>query len=251
MRRYRRLAASRDGRDVRLTSFEPRRRASSSAAWLSDSPTPWPRAALVDDDVLDPRLEARGDQVERQRQAADDRAVERRQEQHAVRVADDRLETIRPGRRRRGRQLRDQPVERLHELVVDGLGNRDLGSHSDRTLSDRASLGLVIIADADLQSVTPAAFADGTGWDPKPQGLCRGEVCVPAPGAIRDDGTSTSPSLPNDSGCRCSTTRATASRSSGRDRRPVTRCPRRQPPTLSSSTEPATRSGSRRCAAAR
>ncbi len=40
-----------------------------------------------------------------------------------------------------------------------------------------------------LNEVTAAAFADGTGWDPKPQGLCRGEVCVPAPGALRDDGT--------------------------------------------------------------
>jgi peroxiredoxin len=47
----------------------------------------------------------------------------------------------------------------------------------------------VIIADVDLRSVTAAAFADGTGWDPKPDGLCRGEVCVPAPGALRDDGT--------------------------------------------------------------
>lgn len=40
-----------------------------------------------------------------------------------------------------------------------------------------------------LDDVTPERFADGTGWDPKPEGLCRGEVCVPAPGARRDDGT--------------------------------------------------------------
>ena len=49
--------ASRDGRLVRSTSLAPRRRASSSAARLSASPMPWPRAPLVDDDVLDPRLQ--------------------------------------------------------------------------------------------------------------------------------------------------------------------------------------------------
>ena len=40
-----------------------------------------------------------------------------------------------------------------------------------------------------LDQVDPVQFAERTGWDPKPQGLCRGEVCVPAPGAVRDDGT--------------------------------------------------------------
>lgn len=40
-----------------------------------------------------------------------------------------------------------------------------------------------------LDRIDPASFAEGTGWDPKPEGLCRGEVCVPAPDALRDDGT--------------------------------------------------------------
>jgi hypothetical protein len=47
----------------------------------------------------------------------------------------------------------------------------------------------VIITDDQIDHVTAAAFAAGTGWEPKPQGLCRGEVCVPAPGALRADGT--------------------------------------------------------------
>lgn len=40
-----------------------------------------------------------------------------------------------------------------------------------------------------LEGITAAEFAEGTGWAPKPEGLCRGEICVPAPGSLRDDGT--------------------------------------------------------------
>lgn len=42
-----------------------------------------------------------------------------------------------------------------------------------------------------LTSLRPsvADFADHTGWEPKAEGLCRGEVCVPAPGALVGDGT--------------------------------------------------------------
>lgn len=34
--------------------------------------------------------------------------------------------------------------------------------------------------------VTGAEFSSTTGWDAKPEGMCRGELCVPAPGALTD-----------------------------------------------------------------
>lgn len=40
-----------------------------------------------------------------------------------------------------------------------------------------------------LDALDPEVFAERTGWHAKPEGMCSGEVCVPAPGALRADGT--------------------------------------------------------------
>ncbi len=36
----------------------------------------------------------------------------------------------------------------------------------------------------DRLDVTPEAFRSGTGWEIKPEGACKGEVCVPLPGGF-------------------------------------------------------------------
>jgi hypothetical protein len=41
----------------------------------------------------------------------------------------------------------------------------------------------------DSLAVDASAFANRTGWVAKPEGLCKGDVCVPAPGVDRGDGT--------------------------------------------------------------
>jgi hypothetical protein len=37
--------------------------------------------------------------------------------------------------------------------------------------------------------LTTDDFATATGWVAKPEGMCKGDVCVPTPGAVDDDGT--------------------------------------------------------------
>lgn len=41
-----------------------------------------------------------------------------------------------------------------------------------------------------LESLTvdPASFAAATGWESKPEGLCKGDQCVPATEAVTADG---------------------------------------------------------------
>lgn len=41
----------------------------------------------------------------------------------------------------------------------------------------------------DSLSVDPELFARRTGWEAKPEGLCKGDRCVPAPDAAQADGS--------------------------------------------------------------
>jgi hypothetical protein len=37
--------------------------------------------------------------------------------------------------------------------------------------------------------MTAESFDAATGWAAKPEGMCKGDACVPAPGAVGPDGT--------------------------------------------------------------
>ncbi len=50
--------------------------------------------------------------------------------------------------------------------------------------------GLVRVRNVilDTPTIDPASFAARTGWESEPEGLCKGDRCVVAPGAVLDDG---------------------------------------------------------------
>jgi hypothetical protein len=41
----------------------------------------------------------------------------------------------------------------------------------------------------DTLDLTADAFEAATGWAAKPEGMCKGDACVPVPGAFTADGT--------------------------------------------------------------
>jgi hypothetical protein len=53
--------------------------------------------------------------------------------------------------------------------------------------SAKGHYGVGVLITTDTVSVD--AFAAGTGWVAKPEGLCKGEMCVPAPGSLTADGS--------------------------------------------------------------
>ena len=63
----------------------------------------------------------------------------------------------------------------------------------------------------DSLDLTADAFADTTGWRHRPEGMCKGDSCVPAPGAIGADGRLDVGRSPSGSGWRSSPTAMPAS----------------------------------------
>jgi hypothetical protein len=55
------------------------------------------------------------------------------------------------------------------------------------TILDDGEVTVTAEADGGRLWLDPTDFRQATGWDPKPEGLCRGTVCVPAPGASDGD----------------------------------------------------------------
>ena len=57
---------------------------------------------------------------------------------------------------------------------------------SELTIIDATVHRVTGTTDGDRFLVDPAAFHDALGWELKPEGLCRGDVCVPVadPGAL-------------------------------------------------------------------
>lgn len=86
--------------------------------------------SIIDDDIFNPCLQARGNAVEGQRQRPHNLAVVKTgNEQHRVLVVDNVGEFGCARRRRGRRELRNERCERLHQFVINNRCSRDRGGH--------------------------------------------------------------------------------------------------------------------------
>jgi hypothetical protein len=74
-----------------------------------------------------------------------------------------------------------------------------------------------MILQPSTVAIDPLDFEARTGWAIKPQGACKGDVCVPLPDGRRDDGTIDVESLANRLGMPIVVNRASGLRALGPD----------------------------------
>lgn len=56
------------------------------------------------------------------------------------------------------------------------------------TFIDQDTIAQVEVDDGAAPTLSPTALHQATGWEVKPEGFCKGDVCVPAGEAVAADG---------------------------------------------------------------
>lgn len=126
-----------------------------------------PTCLRVDDDVLDPGTNTRGNAEHRQGERAHDPTVQPGHEEGRRSISRDLLECCSRRRRIRGRQLRNQVLECGHDLVVDDLADGNFDCHSDlRVLGDHPTVAVSYRDRMTTDALSANARALGGALEP-------------------------------------------------------------------------------------
>jgi hypothetical protein len=64
-----------------------------------------------------------------------------------------------------------------------------MATQSFTLIDAHATAKIDVLVEAQHLRVSPASLQTATGWSVKPEGFCRGAVCVPAGSAVTHDGS--------------------------------------------------------------